>query len=110
MTDASDDIRQRLARLSGSTRRMMDYVAVLEGGARYEVLRRLARASEDDIIVDLREAVDAGILAAMTGRPNHYDFTDEAVRALVLAEAGVERLPKLRARAQAARQRAGGRS
>lgn len=105
MTDPSDHVRLRLAALSGRTRRMLDYVAVLEGGARYEVLRRLARVTEEDLIGDLREAVDGGILAAMAGQPNLYDFTDEAVREVVLADAGVDRLPKLRARANAARLR-----
>ena len=108
MADPPELARQRLARLSGSARRLLDYVAVLEGGARYEVLRHLARVSEEDMIEDLREAVDAGILVAMAGRPNSYDFSDESLRELVLAEAGVERLPKLRARAQAARQRVEG--
>lgn len=108
MTEPPDDARQRLARLSGSARRLLDYVAVLEGGARYEVLRHLARVSEEDIVEDLREAVDAGVLAATPGRPNSYDFQDDDVRSIVLAEAGAERLPKLRARAEAARRRVEG--
>ncbi|MEX1254544.1 MAG: hypothetical protein WEE64_09395 [Dehalococcoidia bacterium] len=107
MTEA-DDARARLEGLSGGTRRMLDYVAVLEGGARYAVLRHLARVTEEDMVVDLREAVDAGILAVLPGQPNAYDFTNEALRALVLAEAGESRLPKLRARANAARQRVEG--
>ena len=110
MTDPGNDFRERLARLSGSARRLLDYVVVLEGGARYEVLRHLARVSEEDIIEDLREAVSADILVAMPGRPNSYDFSDDALRALVLAEAGADRLLKLRARAQAARQRVEGAS
>lgn len=108
MTDEPEDARQRLARLSRSARRLLDYVAVLEGGARYALLRHLARVPEPDIIEDLREAVDAGILAALPGQPETYDFADGAVRALVLAEAGADRLPKLRARAEAARQRSEG--
>jgi len=102
------DTRERLARLSGSARRMLDYVAVLEGGARYAVLRHLARATEEDMVVDLREVVEAGILAVVPGQPNTYDFADGALRTLVLAEAGAERLPKLRARAEAARRRVEG--
>ena len=108
MTDPSDDPRKRLASLSGSARRLLDYVAALDGGARYAVLRHLARVSEEDIIEDLREVVDAGALAALPGRPNMYDFPDEALRAFVVAEAGEERLPRLRARAQAARRRVEG--
>ena len=102
------DAHDRVACLSGSARRLLDYVALLEGGARYAVLRHLARVTEEDMVVDLREAVDAGVLAAVPGQPNTYDFADQAVRALVLAEAGEERLPKLRARADAARQRVEG--
>jgi hypothetical protein len=108
MTAEDETARQRLRGLSGSARRLLDYVAVLEDGARYELLRRLARAPEPDMIEDLREVVEAGILAALPGRPNTYDFVDENVRALVLADAGEARLPKLRARAEAARQRSEG--
>jgi len=98
----------RLAQLSGSTRRLLDYVALLPGGALYAVLRHLARVSEEDMVVDLREAVDAGVLAVMPGRPNAYELPDEALRALVLEQIGPERLPKLRARAEAARRRVEG--
>ena len=108
MTAEAETVRQRLRGLSGSARRMLDYVAVLEDGARYELLRRLARVPEPDMIDDLREVVEAGILAALPGRPNTYDFVDEDVRALVLADAGETRLPKLRARAEAARRRVEG--
>jgi hypothetical protein len=87
---------------------MLDYVAVLEGGARYAVLRHLARATEEDMVVDLREAVDAGVLAVVPGEPNVYDFTSDDLRAFVLAEAGESRLPKLRSRAEAARRRVEG--
>jgi hypothetical protein len=93
------------AGLSGSARRLLDYAAVLEGGARYAVLRHIARATEEDLVVDLKEVVDAGLLAARAGEPNVYDFTDAALRERVLAEIGEARLPKLRARAEAAQRR-----
>ena len=109
MPDPSPDVRKRLAGLSGSARRLLDYVAVLEGGARYATLRHLAHATEEDMIVDLGEVVDAGFLAVVPGAPNSYDLVDGAVRGLVLADAGTERLPKLRARAAAARGRVEGR-
>ena len=108
MTDPSEDPRKRLASLSGGARRLLDHVAALDGSAGYAVLRHLARVSEEDIIEDLREVVEAGALAALPGRPNVYDFPDEALRAFVVAEAGVERLSRLRARAQAARRRVEG--
>ena len=98
----------RLAQLSGSARRLLDYVALLPGGALYAVLRHIARVSEEDMVIDLREAVDAGVLAVMPGRPNAYDFTDAALRPIVLERIGAERLPKLRARAEAARRRVEG--
>jgi hypothetical protein len=87
---------------------MLDYVAVLQGGARYAVLRHLMRVTEEDMVVDLREAVDAGVLAVVSGQPNVYDFASEELRTLVLAEAGETRLPKLRQRAEAARRRVEG--
>ncbi len=108
MTEGSEDPRQRLAPLSGSARRLLDHVAALDGAARYEVLRHIARVSEEDMVEDLREVVEAGALAALPGRPNMYDFPDEAVRAFVVGEAGEERLTRLRARAQAARRRVEG--
>ena len=80
---------------------MLEYVAALDEGARYAVLRHMARLPEPDMIADLREAVDAGVLAAVTGEPNTYRFADEAVRALALEEIGEERLAKLRARVRA---------
>jgi hypothetical protein len=104
MSDEAD-LRTRLEQLSGGARRLLDYVAVLDFAARYAVLRHLARVSEEDMVEDLREAVNAGVLAAVPGQPNTYAFTDEAVRALVVAEIGEQRLPKLRGRAQAARRR-----
>jgi hypothetical protein len=105
MTGATPDAHDRLAQLSSSARRLLEYVAVLPGGATYAVLRHVVRLTEPDMIADLREAVDAGILAVLPGRPNAYGFADEATRALVLGQIGEERLPKLRARAEAARRR-----
>jgi hypothetical protein len=96
---------ERLARLSAGARRLLDYVAVLPGGARYAVLRHIARVTEEDMVVDLRETVDAGLIAVLPGRPNTYDFVDEDARAFVIEQIGPERLSKLRARAEAARQR-----
>ncbi len=107
-SEPDPSVAERLARLSGGARRLLDYVAVLEGGARYAVLRHLARITEEDMVVELRELVDAGLLAVQPGQPNAYDFAAAAARAQVLAEAGVERLPKLRARAEAARRRVEG--
>ena len=108
MAAAEEDLSDRLRGLSGSARRLLDYAVVLEGGARYAVLRHIARRSEADMIEDLREVVEAGLLSAMPGDPNSYDFVDEGVRAMVLADVGEARLPKLRARAQAARRRVEG--
>lgn len=84
---------------------MMEYVALLESDARYAILRHLARVSEEDMVEDVKEAVDAGVIAAVEGHPNNYAFTSEALREIVLAEIGEVRMPKLQARAQAARRR-----
>ncbi len=97
-----------LSRLSGATRRLLDYVALISDGAPYAVLRHLARISEEDMVIELREAVDAGLLAVLPGRPNAYDFVDPSVRELVLEQIGAERLPKLRTRVEAARRRVEG--
>ena len=98
----------RLADLSSSTRRLLDYVAVLPGGARYAVLRHIARISEEDMVVELREAVDSGVLAVVAGQPNVYDFTGESLRPALLEQMGPVRLPRLQARAEAARRRVEG--
>ncbi len=103
--------RRKLAGLSGSARRLLDYVALLEGislqegGARYAVLRRMARSPEPDMIADLRECTNAGIIAVVEGEPDTYTFTHESIRALIMQEIGEQRLPKLQARANAARGR-----
>ncbi len=97
--------RVKLAGLSGSARRMLDYVALLEDAARYAVIRHMARASEEDMVVDLREVVDAGVIAVVSGQPNLYEFIDQATLRIVMADIGEARLPKLRARANVARQR-----
>jgi hypothetical protein len=101
-------VAARLAALSGSARRLLDYVAVLEGGARYAVLRHIARVTEEDMVEDIREVVEAGILVPSAADVNVYEFVDVAVRAVLLAEMGESRLPKLRARAEAARKRVAG--
>lgn len=105
MSNDPEDLRQRLDELSGSARRLLDYVGAAGGGTRYAVLRHLARVSEEDMVEDLRETVNAGVLAVLPGQPNTYDFTSDAVRDLIMAEIGEQRLPKLRARAEAARRR-----
>lgn len=95
---------ERLRRLSSGARRLLDYVAVLEP-ARYAELRHFARATEEDLIEDLKEAVDLRLLERLTGQPNSYVFAGEDVRSAVLADIGEARLPKLRARAEGARRR-----
>jgi hypothetical protein len=102
------DPADHLAGLSGSTRRLLDYVALLPDGAAYAVLRHLARISEEDMVIDLKEAVDAGVIQVLPGRPNAYGFVDPEVREFVLRTMGEERLPKLRARVEAARRRVEG--
>ncbi len=103
-----EQLAERLAALSGSARRLLDYLAILDGPGRYAVLRHLARATEEDMVVDLQEIVAAGFVAATEGDPNAYDFTDEELRPYLLASIGDVRLPKLRARAQMAQRRVSG--
>ena len=105
MPEPPIDAAERLAALSGSARRLLDYVAVLPGGARYAAIRHLARATEEDMVEDLRELIDAGLLAPVAGRLNVYDFAGAAVRDAVLAQIGADRLPKLQRRAEAALRR-----
>ena len=95
-------IIERLAALSGSASRLLDYLAVLDRPGRYAMLRHLARVPEPDMVADLHETVAAGLVAATADDPNAYDFTDPSVRTHVLAEIGEVRLPKLRARAHVA--------
>ena len=104
----AESAREKLAGLSGSARRLLDYVALLESDARYAVLRHMARASEEDMVEDLREVVEAGVVAVLDGQPNVYRFTDEAARQIVMDEIGEVRLPKLLAKANVARRRVTG--
>ena len=103
-----EQVIERLAALSGSARRLLDYLAILDRPGRYAVLRHLARATEEDMVVDLQEVVTAGLVVATEDDPNAYDFTDEELRPHLLANIGDMRLPKLRARAQAAQRRVSG--
>ncbi len=103
-----EQILERLAVLSGSARRLLDYLAILDGPGRYAVLRHLARATEEDMVVDLQEVVAAGLVVAIDDDPNAYDFTDEELRPHLLANIGDVRLPKLRAHAQVAQRRVSG--
>ena len=103
-----EQVIERLAALSGSARRLLDYLAILDRPGRYAVLRHLARATEEDMVVDLQEVVAAGLVVATEDDPNAYDFTDEELRPHLLANIGDMRLPKLRARAQAAQRRVSG--
>ena len=104
----TESARRKLAGLSGSARRLLDYVALLESDARYAVLRHMARASEEDMVEDLREVVEAGVVAVLDGQPNVYRFTDEAAHQIVNDEIGVARLPKLLKKANIARRRVTG--
>lgn len=108
MNEDVESVRERLAGLSGSARRLLDYVALLDWGARWAVLRHLARATEEDMVEDLKETVDVGLLRRAAAEPNTYVLASETVREVVLAEIGEERLPKLRAKAEAARKRVAG--
>ncbi len=107
-SEEAESARLKLSGLSGSARRMLDYVALLEGDARYAVIRHMARATEEDMVVDLREVVEAGIIAAIKGQPNAYEFIDQAALKVIMADIGEARLPKLRARANIALRRVTG--
>ena len=107
-SEEAESARLKLSGLSGSARRMLDYVALLEGDARYAVIRHMVRSPEPDMIADLREVVDAGIIAVVDGEPNTYRFTHESIRELIMQEIGEQRLPKLQARADVARGRVPG--
>ena len=108
MESDSERARLKLGGLPGSARRMLDYVALLGSDARYAVIRHMARASEEDMVGDLREVVDAGVSAVVSGQPNLYEFIDQAALGIVMADIGEARLPKLRAKANAARRRVTG--
>ena len=99
---------EAMANLSGSARRLLDYLAVIDGAARYAVLRHLARVSEEDMVVDLDEVVAAGLVERVAGAPNDYDFTDPELRTHLRARIGDLRLPKLRSRAENAIRRVSG--
>ncbi len=105
MSDEAEAAGQKLGNLSGSARRLLDYVALLEEDARYAIIRRMARSPEPDMIADLEEVSNAGLIAVVAGEPNTYEFVDTAALEIVMAEMGEARLPKLRARANAARGR-----
>jgi hypothetical protein len=102
------DPLDRLTGLSSGARRLIDYVALLPGGARYAVLRHIARVSEEDMVIDLREAVDAGVLVVVPDQPNVYDFADDTLRPILIEQMGPVRQPRLQARAEAARRRVEG--
>jgi hypothetical protein len=99
---------ERLYEMSPGARRLLDYVAVLPDGARYAVLRHIARISEEDMVIELKEAVDAGAVATIPGQPDVYDFVDGSLRVRLLDQMGPVRRPRLQARAEAARRRVEG--
>lgn len=104
----NSEMGDRLAELSSGTRRLLDYAAMLPDGAPYAVLRHIARISEEDMVIELREAVDAGLLAPMPGQPNVYQLVGEGLREHLLDVIGPARLPRLEARANAAMRRVRG--
>ena len=97
-----EQIIERLAALSGSARRLLDYLAILDGPGRYAMLRHLAHAPEADMVVDLPETVAAGVVAAPEDDPTPPAFTPPSTPTPLLAGPRGPRLPKLRARAQVA--------
>jgi hypothetical protein len=100
-----DEILDRLANLSGGTRRMLDYLAVLHGTARYAVLRHIARVSEEDMVEDIKEAVESGLVTPRQNDANVYEFVESRTQEIIMDSVGPMRLPKLRARAEAAQKR-----
>lgn len=99
---------EALAKLSSSARRLLDYLAVLDIPARYAVLRHVVRAPEPDMVADLSEVVEAGLVERAADAPDGYDFVNPALRTLLLSRIGDLRLPKLRTRAQNATRRVSG--
>jgi hypothetical protein len=95
---------ERLLYLSSAGRRLSDLVAAAETPVRYEVLRHVLRVSEETMTEVLEEVVGAG-LVSRAADPFTYAPSDEATGAAIREGMDVERLARLRAQIESARQR-----
>jgi hypothetical protein len=95
---------EQLLHVSGSARRLADFVAAAQQPLRYEVLRHLLRFPEDIMIATLNEAVAARFVARGPD-PHTYVPDDEAKAEAIRRGMDNERLTQLRAQIQAATRR-----
>lgn len=95
---------EQLLSLSGTARRLADFVAAARQPIRYEVLRHLVRSPEDIMIGALGETVDARLVKRGPD-PHTYVPYDDATGEAIRSGMDEERLARLRAQIDAATQR-----
>ena len=72
-------IGKRLSRLSPETRRMLEVAAAFAGGIDFAVLQSLLMVLEDTLLDCLDEALQAGIIRAISDEEEKYEFVHALV-------------------------------
>ena len=95
----SEDVRhvvhRRLSRLSAETGTILRVAAAFPRGVDVRALRALLDRSEDELLDALDEAVRAGLVRAVVGRPGLYRFAHAIVRHAVYDELGAGQRARL---------------
>src|SRR5438876_7797168 len=102
--DRSHMRAEELLTLSGAARRLADVVAAAETPLRYEVMRHLARVSEETMTEVLDEAVHARLIRRGEDAFTYVAFDDETAAAL-REGIGEQRIERMRAQIASATRR-----
>jgi DNA-binding CsgD family transcriptional regulator/tetratricopeptide (TPR) repeat protein len=82
-TTVRDVVNQRLARLTGETRDVLELAAVMGADFELDTVRRASVVPEAELIGAIEEAVRSGLLVEEPGRGLAYRFAHELVRRAV---------------------------
>lgn len=73
-------VTRRLARLTPETNTLLRVAAAFTGGFAFYMLPLLTGLSEETLLNSLDEALQAGLIRSLEGRPPRYDFAHAIVR------------------------------
>jgi class 3 adenylate cyclase/tetratricopeptide (TPR) repeat protein len=95
-----DLVLRRMSRLSQTANTVLTAAAILSGEIEFDVLARMLGLEEDALLSALEEALRAGVVVEVEGRPaSTYAFSHALVREAMLAELSRPRRERLHLRA-----------
>lgn len=91
-------VTRRLARLAPETNTLLRVAAAFTGGLAFYLLPPLTGLSEETLLNCLDEALQAGVIRPMEGRPPRYDFAHAIVRHTLYGSMNPDRRARLHRR------------